>query len=297
MEQKNIVIFGGTGFVGSAIAHAAAEAGYKVTIVTRQPAPPEKGPHAAKYDYKICEYDKPDNLEAVLEGAYGAINCIGILYETKHATFDQVHLQLPHNLAKVAAAQGVQKFVQISSLGVHAASEYGKTKKRGEMAVRQHFPQATMLRPSVIFGPEDSFFNMFNKLSRYLPVLPLIGGGQTKLQPVYVGDVARAAVNALSDANALGAVYELGGPEVLTFKQIYQRLFQHTGRKRLLLPLPWSLSYAQGYVFGLMPKPLLTVDQVKSLEVDNVVTAEAKTLEDLGIIPTQLDDVLPQYLR
>ena len=297
MKNKNIVIFGGTGFVGSEIAHQAAELGYQVTIVTRQHTPPEKGPNAHLYQYKICEYDRMDNLEAVLEGAYAAVNCIGILYESKPGDFDKVHFALPHNIAKVAAQHGVQKMVQVSSLGVHAPSEYGKSKLRGEQAISQHFPQATMLRPSVIFGPDDSFFNMFNKLSKWLPVLPLVGGGHTKMQPVFVGDVAKAAVQALSDPATQGAIYELGGPEKLSFKEIYKRLFKHTGRKRILLPLPWWASYAQAYVFGLMPKPLLTVDQVKSLTVDNVVTGETKTLKDLGLRPTPLDDVLPQYLR
>lgn len=296
MEQKNIVIFGGTGFVGTAVAHEAAEAGYKVTIVTRQHTPPEKGPHATEFDYKICEYDKRDNLEAVLEGAYAVVNCVGILYETKNTTFEDVHLQLPNVLAQVAHEKGVQRFVHVSSLGVHAPSEYGQSKKHGEIAVRKQFPDATILRPSVIFGPDDAFFNMFNKLSRYLPVLPLIGGGHTKLQPVYVHDVAKAAITSLTDPQAKGGLYELGGPEKLTFKQIYQRLFKHTGRKRVLLPLPWPLSFAQGYIFGLMPKPLLTVDQVKSLKVDNVVTGDTKTLNDLGLRQTPLDEVLPQYL-
>ena len=296
MEKKNIVIFGGTGFVGTAVAHEAAAAGYKVTIVTRQHTPPEKGPYADSFDYKICEYDKRDNLEVVLEDAFAVVNCIGILYETKNTKFDDVHLQLPHTLAKVAAEKGVQRFVQVSSLGVYAASDYGKSKKQGEMAIRKEFPTATMLRPSVIFGKDYEFFNMFNKLSKFLPVLPLIGGGKTVLQPVYVHDVAKAAIAALTDPKAQGAVYELGGPEKLTFKQIYQRMFKHTGRKRILMPLPWAVSYVQARLFGLMPKPLLTVDQVKSLEVDNVVTAEAKTLTDLGLHPTPLDEILPQYL-
>ncbi len=296
MEKKNIVIFGGTGFVGAAVAHEAAAAGYKVTIVTRQHTPPEKGPYAENFDYKICEYDKRDNLEVVLEDAFAVVNCIGILYETKNAKFDDVHLQLPHTIAKVAAEKGVQRFVQVSSLGVYATSDYGKSKKQGEMAIRKEFPTATMLRPSVIFGKDDEFFNMFNKLSKFLPVLPLIGGGKTVLQPVYVHDVAKAAIAALTDPKAQGAVYELGGPEKLTFKQIYQRMFKHTGRKRILMPLPWAISYVQARLFGLMPKPLLTVDQVKSLEVDNVVTAEAKTLTDLGLHPTPLDEILPQYL-
>lgn len=296
MEKKNVVIFGGTGFVGTAIAHEAAEAGYQVTIVTRQPIPPEKGAHAAQYQYKICDYHRADNLHHVLEGAYAAVNCIGILYETKKTSFEEAHLNLPYAIAKAAAAEGVQKFVQISSLGVYAPSKYGVTKKQGEEAILNQFPRATMLRPSVIFGPDDSFFNMFKKLSTFLPILPLIGGGHTKMQPVYVGDVAKAAVCALTLPEAAGQVYELGGPEVLTFKEIYQLLFKQLKRKRVLLPLPWAVSYVQGFVFGLLPKPLLTVDQVKSLTVDNVVSQDAKTLTDLGLRPTPLQPVLAKYL-
>lgn len=296
MEKKKIVIFGGTGFVGRAIAHEAYEAGYQPVIVTRNPAPAEHGTHAPHYTYKICDYHRADNLAAVLEGAYAAINCVGILYQTKKTTFDDVHLQLAHTLAKAATEAEVKKFVHISSLGVYAPSRYGISKKQGEMAVRRQFAAAVILRPSVIFGKDDSFFNMFNRLSKFLPVLPLIGGGKTKLQPVYVGDVAQAALAVLVDPAAEGQVYELGGAEVLTFKEIYQRLFKHTKKRRFLLPIPWPIAYAQGWLFGLLPKPLLTVDQVNSLKADNVVSPQAKTLTDLGLQPTHLDPVLAQYL-
>ena len=297
MEKKNVVIFGGTGFVGRKIAHHAYEAGYQPVIVTRNPKPAEHGVHAPHFTYKICDYHRPDNLPAVLEGAYAAINCVGILYETKAETFDKVHLQLAHTLAKAAHRAGVKKFVHISSLGVYAPSRYGLSKKQAEMAVRGQFPAAVILRPSVIFGEEDNFFNMFKRLSTFLPILPLLGRGKTKLQPVYVGDVAQAAIATLTTPAAEGQIYELGGAEVLTFKQIYERLFQHTKKPRLLLPLPWGVSYVQGWLFGLLPKPLLTVDQVKSLTVDSIVAQNAKTLRDLGLQPTPLDPILAQYLR
>jgi NADH dehydrogenase len=190
----------------------------------------------------------------------------------------------------------------LSALGCNkSTSKYATSNKTGEIEIHKAFLDATILRPSLVFGPDDSFFNMFAELARYTPALPLIGGGKTKFQPVYVGDVADAVKAALTLSkdgkdSPLGRVYELGGPEVVNFRDIYNLIFEHTGRRRALITLPFSFAKIQAFFLGMLPKPLLTRDQVESLKTDNVVCAEALTLEDLGIRPTGMALILPTYL-
>ncbi|MDH3739282.1 MAG: sugar nucleotide-binding protein, partial [Alphaproteobacteria bacterium] len=183
-------------------------------------------------------------------------------------------------------------------IGAHTSawSEYQRTKGAGEAKLRENYPEATIMRPSIVFGPEDGFFNMFGMLARYLPVLPLYGGGKTRFQPVYVGDVAAAIVNALTDANAVGKTYELGGPAVYTYAELMELILQHTGRNRLLLPVPFFIGEIQGMFLGMLPRKLLTRDQILSLKTDSVVGESALTLADLGVQPTALEAILPTYL-
>lgn len=295
--MRIVTVFGGSGFVGTETVKQLSKAGFEVRVATRSPQTytPPKGSNAVG---RYCDYAEPESVRALLEDAYGAVNCVGLLYESKGNSFADAHIRVPEMIAKFCAEQKLERFVQVSSLGVYAPSDYGKTKKEGERAIFKAFPKATMLRPSLIFGPEDEFFNKFAEMSRYMPMFPLIGGGKTKFQPVYVGDVAKAVTTLMEPQaeNLNGTVYELGGPDIVDFKEVYKLVFKYTGRKRLLLPLPFPLAYVQGFVFGLLPKPLLTVDQVRSLEVDNVVTDNAHTLKDLGIDPTPMADVLPKYL-
>ena len=299
VDKKKVVVFGGSGFVGSYACKALLKAGYDVVAVSRASSKPDAIPKQASF--KTSDYNKKD-LATILDGAYAVVNTIGILYETRQQKFSDLHIRLPKRIAKTAIKVGVQKFIHVSSLGVYAASEYGTTKKYGEEAVLKEFPTATILRPSVIFGREDNFFNLFVKLSKFSPFLPLIGGGKTKLQPVYVEDVAKAIAKSVTlptanlKHNPAGKIYELGGPRIVTFKKVYELVLEYTKRSRILLPLPWWLAKLQASVLGLLPKPLLTPDQVKSLEVDNVVTAKSRNLNDLGITPTEIDNILPSYL-
>lgn len=293
-------IFGGTGFIGRQIVRELAKAGYTVKVATRAP---EKAfflkpcGNVGQIVPFACRAGDEASIRAAVKGCDVVINCIGILHEKGKSTFTKIHTELPRAIAKACAAEQVGRFIHLSALGCDESdSKYGKSKLNGELAVLENFPRATILRPSVVFGVEDDFFNKFGRLATIMPALPLIGGGQTKFQPVYVGDIADAVMAALANPACEGQTYELGGPDVLTFRQIYERLFEETGRKRLLISLPWGLAKFQGCVLSLLPKPLLTPDQVESLKTDNVVAPGAKTLADLGVCATSMDIVLPTYL-
>ena len=300
-----VTIFGGTGFIGRHIVRRLARAGYTVKVATRAP----ESAYFLKPYGKIgqivpvaCNIRNEPSLAAAVAGAAFVINCVGILFEKRRRRFDDLHNKLPQAIARACRIAGVRRLVHISALGIdQATSKYAASKREGEAGVRDAFPAATILRPSVVFGPEDNFLNKFARLSLFLPALPLIGGGMTKFQPVYVGDVADAAIIALTRSdlgpdNPCGKTYELGGPETVTFKEILRRLAAVTGRRRLLLPLPFPLAKMDAALLGLAPKPLLTRDQVESLKTDNIVTAEGLGFKALGLKPTAMDLILPDYL-
>jgi uncharacterized protein YbjT (DUF2867 family) len=230
------------------------------------------------------------------------VNLVGILAERGRQRFDAVQADEARAVARAAAEAGVSAFVHVSAIGAdtRGTANYARTKGEGEAAVLAAVPGAVILRPSIVFGPEDNFFNQFAGLARMLPALPLIGGGGTRFQPVFVGDVAEAVARALQGGAKPGAVYELGGPEVRTFKELLELTLAETHRSRLLLPLPFGVAKLQARVLQMLPGQLLTVDQVELLRRDNVVTdaakAEGRTLEGLGIQPTTLGAILPSYL-
>ncbi len=301
LNTKQACILGGTGFIGRQITRTLARLGYRIKIATRVPEHAfflKTSGNVGQIVPVFCNYKDEESLRSAIRGCSVVVNCVGILYERGKNSFGAVHTELPRSIAKLCRTEGVERFVHISALGCdHAESKYGKSKYAGEQAVLENFPAATILRPSVVFGVEDSFFNMFAKMSVLLPALPLIGGGQTKFQPVYVGDVADAVEACLKEPQTAGRGYELGGPDILTFAQIYNRLFEQTGRKRWLVSVPWPVARIQGCVLGLLPKPLLTADQVLSLKTDNTVSRAAMGFKDLGIEPTPLDTILPTYLN
>ena len=245
----------------------------------------------------------PESLLAAAQGADAVINLVGILFPSGKQTFEAVQDEGARHVAEAARAAGARALVHVSAIGANpnSPSVYARSKAQGEAAVREVFPGAVILRPSVVFGPEDDFFNLFAALARLAPALPLIGGGNTKLEPVFVGDVAKAVLAGLTGKAEAGAPYELGGPEMLTLKQIMERVLTYSMRKRWLVPIPFWLARLQAAFLQLLPNPLLTIDQVRLLQTDNVVSEDAKrsrrTLEGLGIEPVAIAAVVPLYLE
>jgi NADH dehydrogenase len=240
---------------------------------------------------------EPEQVAAAVKGADTIVNLTGILYQRGEQSFEAVHVEAAEAIAKAAHEAGATSLVHVSAIGADkdAESSYAASKGEGELRVRAAFPAAAILRPSLVFGPEDDFFNRFASLARFLPFLPLIGGGKTKFQPVFVGDVADAIVRCVSDAGTRGKTYELGGPTVYSFKELMQIVLRETCRTRFLAPVPFFAATIQAMFLQFMPKPLLTPDQVTLLKSDNVVTG-ADTLTSLGITPTSVEAEVPAYL-
>ncbi len=304
MENKTITVFGGSGFVGRHLVKRLAERGNRIRVAVRdiesagflKPAGDvgQIVPVAAD----ICD---PSSIAAAVDGADGAVNLVGILYESGRRTFQSVHADGAANVARAAADAGLKRLVHMSAIGAdpHSLAEYGRTKAAGEQAVLAAFPGAVILRPSVIFGPEDGLFNMFagfTRISWFLPVFGTSQPGGTRFQPVFVGDVAEAVIAGLSDSTLDGQTFELGGPTVYSSREIMQLILKETGRKRILFPVPLGLLSMKAFFLEKLPKPLLTRDQVRLLATDNVVSAGAKSLADLGIRPTAAEAILPTYL-
>ncbi len=302
MANELITVFGGSGFIGRHVIRALARRGARVRAAVRQPNLAgylKVMGDAGQIEPVQANIRYESSIKQAMRGADRVINLVGILYESGPQKFNRVQAEGAAAIARAASATGVRKLVHVSAIGADAASpsSYARSKAAGEAAVREHFPAATIIRPSVVFGPEDDFFNRFAMLARLLPALPLIGGGHTKFQPVYVTDVANAIVRALDDAASDGKTYELGGPHIYTMKQIMELVLEQTGRRRLLLPLPFFAARFQAALLQLLPKPLLTVDQVRLLEVDNIVSGGALGLKDLGVTqPISAEVVLPSYL-
>lgn len=305
--SKLVTIFGGSGFVGRYIARRMAKEGWRVRVAVRRPnealfVKPYGVP--GQVEPLACNIRDDASVRSMIRGADAVVNCVGVLNSLGANTFDAVQAEGAGRIARLAAAEGIGTLVHISAIGADAASDsvYARTKGEGEAAVLAAFPAAVILRPSVIFGTEDHFFNRFAGMTRMGPVLPIVGAG-TKFQPVHVDDVARAAVKAvLGQADA--GVYELGGPEVDSLRGLMGRMLRVVQRRRAVINMPFFLARIMGFGFdmvqgvtlGLIENKVLTRDQVKSLRHDNVVSAGAKGFAELGITPTAMDAVLPEYL-
>jgi NADH dehydrogenase len=311
---KLVTIFGGSGFVGRHLVRAMLKRGWRVRAAVRrpdlaghlQPLGVVGQVHAVQANLRY-----PDSVVRAVQGSDAVVNLVGILQAQGRQTFDAVQAEGARAIAEACKAQGVSNVVHMSAIGADAgsASDYARTKAAGEAAMLAAVPSAVIMRASIIFGPEDGFFNRFASLARMLPVLPLVGGGETKFQPVFVGDVAEAMARALEGKAAPGTVYELGGPAVKSFRDLLAFVCETTGRKRLLAPLPWGLASLQAGVIetadkltlGLLPDSLvMTRDQVTLLKSDNVVSAsaaaEGRTLEGMGIEPASIEAIVPGYL-
>lgn len=302
--QNLVTVFGGSGFIGTQVVRQLAKAGWRIRVAVRNPnlayAMRLQG-DVGQIDIVQANLRNPASVRRALEGATAAVNLVAVLYETGRQGFQAVHVMGAKTFAEAARAEGVGRVVQMSALGadLESDSKYARTKAEGEAEVRALYPDAVVIRPSVVFGPEDDFFNRFAQMSLLSPALPLFGGGETRFQPVFVGDVAQAVVAAVSRPECAGQTYELGGPGVFSFRQLMELIGAETGRRRLLLPLPHAVAGMIGAVADLgafLIKPPITADQARLLKTDNVVSGQYPGLAELGITPTTVEAVLPTYL-
>jgi NADH dehydrogenase len=301
---KLVTVFGGSGFLGRHVVRALAKRGYMVRAAVRrpdlaghlQPLGNVGQIHAVQANLRVRW-----SVDRAMEGASHAVNCVSAPFSLSPQKMTAIQDFGARAIAEAARGAGAG-LTHISAIGADADSEtvYASTKARGEKAVFETIAGAVVLRPSILFGPEDQFYNMFAAIARISPVLPLFGGGQSRFQPVYVGDVAEAVARSVDGTLQGGTVYELGGPDVKSFRDIMQEVLDATGRKRILLAIPWPIARLQGAVLGILPKPLLTSEQVKLLALDNVVSDQAirdgRTLQGIGIVPQGTDAILPTYL-
>ena len=304
--SKLVTIYGGSGFVGRYIARRLAKEGWRIRVAVRRP---NEAMHVKPYgavgqvEPVFCNIRDDNSVRAVMQGADAVVNCVGTFDRKGKNNFDAVQNEGAERIARLAAEEGVQRMVQISAIGANVDSDsiYAQTKARGEAAVLEHFPTALILRPSVIFGSEDEFFNRFAGMTRFSPVLPVVGA-DTKFQPVYVDDVANAAAMGVTGEAAPG-IYELGGPDVNTFRELMQQMLTVIRRRRLIMNIPFGIAslmagvmeLVQTVSLGLIP-PQITRDQVRSLRVDNVASEGARGFADLGIKPVAMEAIMPDYL-
>lgn len=306
MQRGLVTVFGGSGFVGRYAVKHLAEAGWRVRVAVRRPDEAlflKPMGDVGQIALTQANLRVEPSVAAAVAGADAVVNLVGILYESGQQSFASVQARGAELVARAARAAGARRLVQVSAIGAdeQSGSLYARSKAMGEAAVRREFPASTILRPSVIFGMEDGFLNRFGAMARISPFLPLIGGGLTRFQPVYVGDVAAAICAALDDDAAPGRTYELGGPAVYSFRELMELVLRETGRRRALLPIPFALAELQAFFLELLPVPPLTRDQVRLLRHDNLPAAGAAGLAELGLSPTSLEahasSILARYRR
>ncbi len=301
-----VTVFGGSGFLGRYVVQALARSGCRIKAAVRRP---ELALHlqplgsVGQIALLQANIRNEKSVAEAVRGADWVINLVGILQPSGRQTFKAVHAEAPETIAKAAKAHGARGLVHISAIGADRLSQsvYARTKGEGEARVLAAFPETVILRPSLVFGPEDDFFNRFAALAALSPVLPLIGG-QTRFQPVYVGDIARAVTAAISGQATEGAVYELGGPTVYSFREILQKVCEWTQHKRRLLPIPFWAAKIPAFFLQVLPGAPITIDQIRMLQNDNIVSAEAirdqRTLEGLGVVePRSAEVIVPSYLQ
>ncbi|CAN1566690.1 COG0702 Predicted nucleoside-diphosphate-sugar epimerases [Caulobacteraceae bacterium] len=300
-----VTVFGGTGFIGRQVVRSLAKQGYRVRVAARNVG---RGYRlrmlgdVGQIEVVQANVRNPDSVDRALDGAEACVNLVGVLFESGSQGFQTIHTQGAKAIAEAAAARGITRFVQVSAIGADAQSpaKYARSKAEGEAAVRAAIPSAVILRPSVVFGPEDDFFNRFAAMASISPALPLPGGGATRFQPVYVADLAAAVAKVVTDPDCAGKTYELGGPGVFTFRELMAFVLLETGKRRLLAPLPWPVASLIGQLAAVTSvvgiAPVLTSDQVELLRSDNVVADGASGFDALGITPRSIEAIVPSYL-
>ncbi len=298
--RRVATVFGGSGFIGRYVVKRLAQQGYVVRVAVRDPEAALFLKPMGAVGQVVPLYASVTNegtVHRAIAGAEVVVNLVGALSESRAASFQAVHTEGAERIARISAASGVQRLVHVSAIGADPASRsrYGATKGNAETAVLAAFPTATILRPSIVFGAEDKFFNRFAEIARIAPFMPVISGG-TRMQPVFVGDVADAVMAALANDAAMGKTYELGGPQVWTFREILAFILKQTKRQKRLIDIPMGIARMQASIMQHMPGQPLTPDQLLMLSKDNVVAPGALGLADFGITPTPAELVVPAYL-
>jgi NADH dehydrogenase len=301
--NDTITIFGGSGFLGTHLVKELANSGAKIKVVSRYPE--------LNNELKVCgnvgqialvtgDVNNLKDIETSVAGSTHVINLVGILYQKGKQRFNNLHIQAAKNIALACTKHKIKRLVHISALGIDRGvkAKYAITKLEGEQEVFRIFPDSVILRPSVIFGPEDRFINLFAKIAKFSPFMPLIGGGDTRFQPIYVGDVAKAIVQCLiKDSNEVcSKIFELAGPKIYSIKEIYRIIFHLNKIKRFMITIPYCVAKVEAFFLEFLPRPLLTMDQVELLKTDNILHNK-NGLEELGIKPTPLETILPKYLK
>ncbi|MFC0409435.1 complex I NDUFA9 subunit family protein [Roseomonas elaeocarpi] len=298
--RRVATVFGGSGFIGHYVVQRLARLDYVVRIATRFPDAARRRMTSGRVGQIVAlsvDLSQDASVARAVAGAEVVVNLVGVLAERKAGDFGRLQAEAAGRIARMSAAAGVRHLVQISAIGASAGSEsaYGRSKAEGEAAVRAAFPQAVILRPSIVFGAEDQFFNRFAAMTRLLPVLPVIGGN-TRFQPVYVGDVAEAVEAAITREDAAGKTFELGGPRVATFRELMETMLEIVQRRRRVVEIPEGIARLQAKLLGFLPNPPITQDQIVMLRQDNVVSGTLPGLAELGVEPTPMEVVLPSYL-
>ena len=300
-NQKEIAIFGGGGFIGKHLMRELTKVGYRVKVATRNPylkgyLKPLGNPGQIEL-FKTNIFELED-IKKILRNCDYVINLVGILYQNSKQRFEQLHEKFPFILSKLCNEFDIKNIVHLSALGVNPnhKSEYMRSKLQGEINIGENFKNVKILRPSIVFGPEDKFFNRFASIAQFSPALPLIGGGKTKFSPVYVGDVAKAITSVLKLKDSQKSIYEVGGPEIYSFKELMEILLKEIKKKRILLSVPYRIAKFNSYFLQMLPNPLITPDQVEILKYNNIISGKFPTLKDLEIVPSSIKNILPKYI-
>ncbi|MCC3860348.1 complex I NDUFA9 subunit family protein [Pseudemcibacter aquimaris] len=300
MSGELVTIFGGSGFIGRVLVQHLAKAGYRVRVAVRRPNSAldvKTFGDLGQVHLSQANVRNKASVEAAIKGADHVINLVGLLSESGAQTFNKIHEKGAGIIAEVAAAENVQSLIHMSAIGADAESEskYGRSKAAGEKLVKENFPNATIIRPSVVFGADDNFFNKFAAMAKLFRILPVICG-ETKFQPVYVADVADAIIAALGNEDAAGKTYEIGGPKEYTFRELLELVNEVTDQNVPLITIPLKMAYFQAFFLGMLPNPMVTIDQLRLMENDNVPADGALTISDLGVEPIPAEAVIPNYL-
>jgi len=300
-NNQQIAIFGAGGFLGRHLIRELTRLDYRIKLATRNPylkgyLKPLGNP--GQIELLKTNIFNIEDIKQVLKNSSYVINLVGILYETRRQKFNHIHSDFPLLLSNLCNELRIKKLVHVSALGVKEkhSSKYIQSKLKGEKNIKNIFKSSVILRPSLVFGPEDKFFNTFASYARISPVLPLIGGGKTKFAPIYCADVAKAIIKTLELNNNEPKIYELGGPENYSFKELMEILLSNIKKKRFLINVPFNVAKLQSYFLQILPKPILTVDQVEMLKYDNIVSGDYPTLKDLGIEGKTIQSILPEYI-